>query len=73
MALKIYEFNGSTYQLDDQDVPDGAVEVRPLEVVQGEFVPDVSEEKTTAPKNKAVKPANKAVDDGGKPSAAGTE
>ena len=28
MALKNYEFNGATYQFDDSDVPDGAVEVK---------------------------------------------
>jgi hypothetical protein len=28
MALKNYEYNGSTYQFDDSDVPDGAVEVK---------------------------------------------
>ena len=28
MALKNYEYNGATYQFDDSDVPDGAVEVK---------------------------------------------
>lgn len=28
MALKNYEYNGGTYQFDDEDVPDGAVEVK---------------------------------------------
>jgi hypothetical protein len=28
MALKNYEYNGGTYQFDDSDVPDGAVEVK---------------------------------------------
>lgn len=28
MALKVYEHNGATYQFDDSDVPDGAVEVK---------------------------------------------
>lgn len=73
MALRIYAFNGSTYQFDDQDVPAGAVEVRPHDVIRGELVPEVPEEKATTPKNKAAKPSNKAVEDGGKPSTAGAE
>lgn len=28
MALKNYEYNCGTYQFDDSDVPDGAVEVK---------------------------------------------
>jgi len=28
MALKVYEYNGATFQFDDADVPDGAVEVK---------------------------------------------
>jgi hypothetical protein len=28
MALKNYEYNGATYQFDDSDAPDGAVEVK---------------------------------------------
>lgn len=28
MALKIYEYNGATFQFDDSDVPAGAVEVK---------------------------------------------
>ena len=28
MALKIYEYRGATFQFDDSDVPDGAVEVK---------------------------------------------
>lgn len=28
MALKNYEYRGSTYQFDDSDVPEGAVEVK---------------------------------------------
>lgn len=28
MALKNYEYRGATFQFDDSDVPDGAVEVK---------------------------------------------
>ena len=31
MALKEYEYRGSTYQFDDADVPDGAVLVKQVE------------------------------------------
>lgn len=31
MALKEYAFNGSTYQFDENDVPDGAVLVKQAE------------------------------------------
>jgi hypothetical protein len=44
MALKIYEYNGATYQFDDSDVPDGAVEVKAA----------APENKSTKPENKAV-------------------
>lgn len=43
MALKIYELNGLTFQFDDQDVPAGAVEVKPADVIVGEIVTDVPE------------------------------
>lgn len=48
--LKIYKMpNGRTYQFDDSNVPAGAVPVeKPVEV------------KAEEPKDKAVKPANKA-------------
>lgn len=61
MALKIYELRGLTFQFDDQDVPAGAVEVRAVDVIQGEIVPEV---KAVKPDNKAVTPENKAVSDG---------
>ena len=45
--LKVYRMpNGRTFQFDDKDVPAGAVLV---------------EKKKEAPKNKAVRPKNKAV------------
>lgn len=44
MALKNYEYNGSTYQFDDSDVPDGAVEVKAGKPAN----------KSVAPVNKAV-------------------
>ena len=44
MALKNYEYNGATYQFDDSDVPDGAVEVKGDKPVN----------KSVTPKNKAV-------------------
>lgn len=70
MALKIYELNGLTFQFDDEDVPDGAVEVKPTDVIMGEVVADVpelepaTEVKADVPENKAVEPDNKAVADG---------
>ena len=45
MALKVYEFNGGTYQFDDSDVPAGAVEVK-AEAPANKSV--------SAPENKAV-------------------
>lgn len=53
MALKIYEWNNSTYQFDDGAVPAGAVEVKA--VAPGN--------KAVTPENKAVsdgKPATRA-------------
>lgn len=44
MALKNYEYNGGTYQFDDSDVPDGAVEVKAEKPAN----------KSVAPENKAV-------------------
>lgn len=44
MALKNYEYNGGTYQFDDSDVPDGAVEVKASKPLN----------KAAAPENKAV-------------------
>ena len=78
MALKVYSYNGSTYQFDDQDVPAGAVEVKPIDVIVGEIIADVpeldpvavvpevpeTEVKADVPENKAVEPDNKAVADG---------
>lgn len=53
MALKNYEYNGGTYQFDDSDVPDGAVEVKA----------SMPQNKAVTPENKAVD------DGGTKPSA----
>lgn len=44
MALKNYEYNGGTYQFDDEAVPAGAVEVKAEKPVN----------KSVAPENKAV-------------------
>lgn len=48
MVLKIYAYRGSTYQFDDSDVPEGAVEVK--------VEPPV---KTRKPANKAHAPSGK--------------
>lgn len=47
--MKIYEYKGRRYQFDDADVPSGAVEVKPIATKTIE-----------EPKNKAIKPVNKA-------------
>lgn len=44
--LKVYEYRGATYQFDDSDVPDGAIEVKSAKVVVKKSAP--------TPKNKAV-------------------
>lgn len=44
MALKNYEYNGGTYQFDDSDAPDGAVEVKA----------STTANKSATPSNKAV-------------------
>jgi hypothetical protein len=44
MALKIYEYKGATFQFDDSDVPDGAVEVKAASMAN----------KSVKPENKAV-------------------
>ena len=44
MALKIYEYNGGTYQFDDSDVPDGATEAKA----------EKPSNKSATPTNKAV-------------------
>lgn len=49
--LKIYKYNGGTYQFDDSDVPEGAEEVKAAKSAESKAAP--------APKNKAVKPASK--------------
>lgn len=50
MALKEYEYNGSTYQFDESNVPAGAVLVKQVE----------PKNKQVTPANKAQgKPANK--------------
>lgn len=48
--LKIYKYNGATYQFDDSDVPEGAVEVKAAKPVEQKAAP--------APKNKASKPSS---------------
>lgn len=48
--LKIYEFNGLTYQFEEGEQPDGAVEVKKK----------AEPSKKAEPAAKAVKPANKA-------------
>ncbi|SEE82603.1 hypothetical protein SAMN04489740_2689 [Arthrobacter alpinus] len=64
MALKIYELNGLTFQFDDQDVPDGALEVIAATVVDVPEIEPAAEAKADVPENKAVEPDNKAVADG---------
>ena len=49
MALKVYEYNGSTFQFDDSEAPEGAIEVKAAE----------PKNKSKAPANKAVKPVKK--------------
>ncbi len=44
MALKIYEYNGATFQFDDSDVPAGAVEIKAAAPAN----------KSVTPENKAV-------------------
>jgi hypothetical protein len=44
MALKNYKYRGSTFQFDDSDVPDGAVEVKAA----------TPENKSVTPENKAA-------------------
>lgn len=44
MALKNYEYGGATFQFDDADVPDGAVEVKAAAPAN----------KSVKPENKAV-------------------
>lgn len=44
MTLKIYKYKGGTYQFDDSDVPDGAVEVKAEKPAN----------KSVTPTNKAV-------------------
>ncbi|MNF11063.1 hypothetical protein D3C80_2121800 [compost metagenome] len=44
MALKNYEYKGATFQFDDSDVPDGAVEVKAEKPAN----------KSVTPTNKAV-------------------
>lgn len=45
--LKLYKYNGGTFQFDDSDVPEGAVEFKAPKPVEKKAAP--------APKNKAVK------------------
>lgn len=52
--MKIYEYKGRRYQFDEADAPAGAVEVKSVEVKPVE-VKTIEE-----PKNKAIKPVNKA-------------
>lgn len=48
--LKVYEYRGATYQFDDSDVPDGAVEVKAVKPAE--------KKAAAAPKNKATKPSS---------------
>lgn len=47
--MKEYEYNGSTYQFDEDNVPDGAVEVKAAP----------ANKQAEKPKNKQVIPKNK--------------
>lgn len=53
--LKIYKYNGLTFQFEEGTQPEGAVEVK-TETPAKKMV----EKKAAEPKSKAVKPANKA-------------
>lgn len=53
--LKIYKYNGLTFQFEEGTQPEGAVEVK-TEAPAKKTV----EKKAAEPKSKAVKPANKA-------------
>lgn len=46
--MKIYKLNGLTYQFDEHDVPDGAVEVKAVE----------PKNKAAMPQNKGVRDAD---------------
>lgn len=52
MALKIYEYRGSTYQFDEGAAPDGAVLVGSKQAAKPR-----NKERQAAPKSKAAKPA----------------
>ena len=57
MALRIYEYNGGTYQFTEGEQPEGAVEWVPNQPANGA---PVAEKAKVAPKNKrAPDPANK--------------
>jgi len=52
--MKIYEYKGRRYQFDEADAPAGAVEVKSVEIKP------VETKAVEEPKNKAIKPVNKA-------------
>lgn len=57
MALRIYEYNGGTYQFTEGEQPDGAVEWSPNQPAK---VAPVAEKAKALPRNKrAPDPANK--------------
>lgn len=57
MALRIYEYNGGTYQFTEGEQPDGAVEWAPNQPAK---VAPVAEKAKALPANKrAPSPANK--------------
>ena len=60
--MKIYEYKGRRYQFNEADVPEGAVEVKPIapKTDEAKAVEETVESKAIEePKNKAIKPVNK--------------
>jgi hypothetical protein len=65
MALRNYEHNGATWQFDDSDVPDGAVEVKAAvpankAVTPEDKAPESSEPEESEAPEEAVTPEDKA-------------
>lgn len=51
MGLKEYEYRGATYQFDEDNAPDGAVEVKQAEKRENKQAPKPQNKQRT-PKNK---------------------
>lgn len=59
MALNEYQYNGGTYQFDDDDAPKGA---KCLDAKSAEKKAAKPANKARTPQNKAAKPAEKKAD-----------